>query len=75
MNGKVSVSVNCLIDRNGMELPRIIYWNDGREFIVERTLHTCIEENSNGEVVRYAVLICGRQRYLYREGQCWYVMT
>lgn len=73
MSKRINVIVECSIDHNGIKLPSTVVWGDGRKFPVERILHTCVEEWTEKEIVRYTVSIFGHQRFLYQEGQCWYV--
>ena len=72
---KVAVAVNCSVDRDGLTVPLLICWKDGRQFPIERVLHVCMEEDEEGERIQYAVTVCGKQKYLYRCGQRWYVLT
>ena len=39
---KVAVAVNCSVDRDGLTVPLLICWKDGRQFPIERVLHVCI---------------------------------
>lgn len=52
---KVAVAVNCSVDRDGVTVPLLICWKDGRQFPIERVLHVCMEEDEEGERIRYAV--------------------
>lgn len=53
---KVAVAVNCSVDRDGLTVPLLICWKDGRQFPIERVLHVCMEEDEEGERIRYGVL-------------------
>lgn len=54
---KVAVAVNCSVDRDGVTVPLLICWKDGRQFPIERVLHVCMEEDEEGERIRYAVTV------------------
>lgn len=53
---KVAVAVNCSVDRDGLTVPLLICWKDGRQFPIERVLHVCMEEDEEGERIRYSFL-------------------
>lgn len=70
---KKYVSVNAEVDTDGVIRPLLIRWHDGRQWEVTKVLHTCTASHDEFEGVRYTVKIGRAVRYLYREGQRWYV--
>ena len=62
---KVSVAVSCRIDTDGNVQPLCIKWKDGRQWEIERVLHTCRSPDQSFEGVRYTILIGGVEKYLY----------
>lgn len=70
---RVSITVNCSVDQDGIIVPHLVYWGDGRRWEIERVLHTCRSPDLSFSGIRYTVLIGGAEKYLYREGSCWYV--
>ena len=80
---KKYVSVNAEVDTDGeftpdklnrpQIRPLLIRWHDGRQWEVTKVLHTCTASHDEFEGVRYTVKIGRAVRYLYREGQRWYV--
>lgn len=75
MAKSVYVGVNANCDELGNLIPTKIMWEDGREFVIERVIHSCPVDESNGCVVKYTVLIAGKQRHLYHDHSRWYVVT
>ena len=65
---KKYVSVNAEVDTDGVIRPILIRWHD-----VTKVLHTWTASHDEFEGVRYTVKIGRAVRYLYREGQRWYV--
>lgn len=70
---KVAVEVAYDTDRLGLRKLRGLRWPDGRTWNVDRVLHTCQSPDFSFEGIRYTVLICGKEKYLYRDGDSWYV--
>ena len=70
---QVGIAVNCSVDEDGIIVPRLVYWGDGRRWTVERVLHTCRSPDLSFSGVRYTVLIEGAEKYLYRDDTRWYV--
>ena len=67
------LSVTAEVDTDGVIRPLLIRWHDGRQWEVTKVLHTCTASHDEFEGVRYTVKIGRAVRYLYREGQRWYV--
>ena len=70
---KKYVSVNADVDTDGVIRPLRIVWDDGRQWEVTKVLHTCIASHNEFEGIRYTIKIGRAVKYLYREGQRWYV--
>ena len=70
---KYYVSVETIIDSDGIKLPTRICWNDGRCWDIKKVLHTCTASHNELEGIRYTIKIGRTEKYLYREGQQWYV--
>lgn len=70
---KKYMSVNADLDTDGVIRPLRILWDDGRQWEVTKVLHTCTTSRKEFEGVRYTVKIGRAVKYLYRDGQCWYV--
>ena len=70
---EISVQVDCERTETGEERPRRIRWADGRVFAVDRISHTCASPDGEYAGIRYTVLVGRRERYLYRDGDRWYV--
>lgn len=72
MERKIRVKVESVKDGYGNLYPKKIGWQDGRIFVIDRVVHSCLSEQ--GEV-RYIVSVRGRQKILYRRKNEWYVLT
>ena len=72
---KAYVSVNLDVDREGVIHPRLIRWQNGRVFEIEKLLYKCraSSEKVGGGGIRYTVLIRGRETFLFQEGSKWFV--
>lgn len=33
---RIGIAVNCSVDRDGIIIPHLVYWDDGRRWTVER---------------------------------------
>lgn len=71
---KVYVAVKCRWDGGSDPYPLRITWKDGRSWDIQRLLHTCRAPDGSFDGTRYTVLINGLEKYLYRDGQGWYVV-
>ena len=74
--GKKYVGVNADFTPDGQRLPRAILWEDGRKFEIDRILDIkrAASLKAGGVGIRYVCMICGRQRYLFYEGNnLWFV--
>lgn len=72
---KAYVSVNVDVDKEGVALPRLIRWDNGQVFNIDRILYKCraASKKVGGGGIRYTVLIRGRESFLFREGEKWFV--
>ena len=72
---KVYVSVNLDVDKEGVFYPRLIRWDNGLVFQIEQILYKCRASSkkvgSGG--IRYTVMIKGKETFLFREGEKWFV--
>lgn len=73
--GKVKVGINCEVSADGVTTPLRLVWKDGRQWEIERVLHTCRSPDQSFEGIRYTVLIGGVEKYLYQTKCGWYVTT
>lgn len=75
MAQKVYVKVNADFMPGGDLRPRSLVWTDGRVYEITRVLH-CLRAASTrvgGCGMRYTVVVEGRERYLFREEDRWFV--
>jgi hypothetical protein len=72
---KVYLTVLAEHRRDGTVLPRAFYWVDGQKYEIDRVRDAkpCAATKAGGHGIRYAVAINGRERYLFREGDRWFV--
>ena len=70
---KYYVTVEHIEDTDGIIMPTRILWNDGRHWEIKKVLHTCIASHNEFEGIRYTIKIGRAEKYLYRDGQRWYV--
>ena len=75
MAKKVYVKVNADFATDGSLSPRWITWTDGHKYEITRVVQ-CIRAASTkvgGCGIRYTVVIEGRERYLFRDKDKWFV--
>jgi len=72
---KTYVQVDSRLSEPQQILPVAIAWPDGRIWNVDRVTHCCVSCDGEFQGVRYTVLIGNQEKYLYREGHQWYVLT
>ena len=72
---KAYVSVNLDVDKEGVFYPRLIRWDNGLVFQIEQILYKCraSSEKVGGGGIRYTVMIKGKETFLFREGEKWFV--
>jgi hypothetical protein len=69
MKKRVYVKVTSVFDATGYMQPRVITWNDGREFEIEevRDFRPAGTNKNSGTTDRYTVIIKGDTKYLFFE--------
>ena len=72
---KAYVSVNLDVDKEGVFYPRLIRWDNGLVFKIEQILYKCRASSKKvgGGGIRYTVMIKGKETFLFREGEKWFV--
>ena len=72
---KMYVTVNLDVDEEGALHPRYIRWMNGRIFEIEQMKYKCRVSSSKvgGGGIRYTILVRGKERYLFQEGNRWFV--
>jgi hypothetical protein len=75
MNNTVYVTVVTRSDTDGNVCPVHIQWHDGRGWDIEKILYTRSRRISAGTEIRYTVLIGGKEKYLFRLREKWYVQS
>ena len=71
---KTFVRVDCRKSRDGTEKPSVIYWPDGRNWKIKRVLHETVLEGADFEGIRYTILIGRAEKFIYRNGEGWFVV-
>ncbi len=66
---KEYIGVDVHFDADGTMVPRIIEWNDGHKYEIERVVNIQMAPamKAGGQGDRYTVMIGGQQRYLFFE--------
>ena len=72
---KVYVPVNLDVDEDGNIRPRLIRWEDGRVYEIDRLKQKCRAASTKvgGCGIRYTVMICGHETHLFNEDDKWVV--
>ncbi len=70
---RVAVTVETARDSNGWPIPLIMI-EDGTRYLIDRVLYYSKALEGEYEGVRYTVNICGREVYLYRDRDSWYLL-
>ena len=72
---KVYVAVNIDVDINGQIRPRYIRWEDGHIYEIDRLKQRIRAASTKvgGYGIRYTVMICGKETYLFNEDERWFV--
>ena len=72
---RVYIDVLAEFREDGTVLPRQMTWVDDRKYEIDRV--TAIKHaaamKAGGHGIRYTVSILGQARYLYREGDRWFI--
>lgn len=66
---KVYVAVKADFTEDGTMLPRIIIWEDGEEFEIDRItdIRQAAAMKAGGQGDRYTIMVRGKQSYLFFE--------
>lgn len=66
---KVYVQVNADFTSDGTMLPRVIVWEDGEKYTIDRVtdIRQAASMKAGGQGDRYTVIINGHQSYLFFE--------
>ena len=72
---KTYVTVDYEVGPGSAFRPKKIYWPDGKSWEITRTLIACESAAGEFEGIRYTVVIGSAQKYLYKDGDGWYVMS
>lgn len=72
---KAHVSVNVDVDESGELHPRLIRWCNGTVYPIDQILYKCraASKKVNGGGIRYTVVIRGKESFLFKEGDKWFV--
>ena len=75
MAQKVYVKVNADFSEEGELRPKTITWVDGRIYEIVQILHKAraVSTKVGGCGIRYTVVIDGKERFLFREEDRWFV--
>lgn len=74
---KEYVDMEVAFTSEGALIPKKIRLKDGREWTIDRLVHTCEVGQVGGkyEGIRYTVLIGGAEKYIYERHGRWYVLS
>ena len=72
---KAYVSVNLDVDEEGAFHPRFIRWSNGMISPIDQILYKCRASSKkvSGGGIRYTILIRGQERFLFQDGNKWFV--
>ena len=73
---KVYVAVKADFAADGTMFPRIITWEDGEKYEIDRVIQKCRAASTKvgGTGIRYTVQICGKPTFLFdEENGKWFV--
>lgn len=72
---KVYIDVYTLMRKDGTVLPGFFIWEDGEKHTIDRVLHItpAAPLKVGGRGIRYTAQTSGRERYLFREDDRWFV--
>lgn len=70
-----NVDVKAIMKASGEILPLSIYWDDNREFQIDKVLdaRNRASTKGGGMGVRYTIRIMGKERFLFLDGYVWFV--
>ena len=69
MDLKVYVQVNADFNADGMMLPRVLIWEDGEKYVVDRVvdIRQAAARKAGGQGDRYTIEVRGQISYLFFE--------
>ena len=72
---KTYVAVNLDVDIDGKIRPRLIRWDDGMIYEVDRVKQICRAASTKvgGCGIRYTIMVNGKETYLFQEDDRWFV--
>lgn len=75
MAEKVYVRILAEFRTDGSVLPRKLVWNDDKKYEIDRVIDTAprAAKKVGGHGIRYKCRIRGQIRYIFRQGDRWFV--
>lgn len=75
MSCKKYVEVTAQFDVEGTIIPRVIQWDDGTKYEIDRIvdIRPAASLKAGGAGIRYTCRIHGREKYLWLEKTKWFV--
>lgn len=72
---KKYIPVEAYFNEDGKIIPKKIFWNDGRTFIIDRILDIrhAASLKAGGCGIRYTCRILGQKKYLFLEETKWFI--
>lgn len=72
---KIYVGVDVCFDPNGNMIPKAIYWENNRRYLIEKIIdcRPAASLKAGGQGLRYLCRIEGKDRFLYYESPKWFV--
>ena len=69
MDAKVYVHVNADFDADGVMLPRVLIWEDGERYLIDRVvdIRQAAARKAGGQGDRYTIEVRGQISYLFFE--------
>lgn len=72
---KVYVDVDAHFTSDGKLLPKVIYWEDGHRYNIDKVTQIARRASmkAGGVGMRYTCIVGGQQSYLFYEADKWFV--
>lgn len=72
---KAYVGVNVEWTLDGKIIPKVIIWEDGRKFVIDRILDVrpAASLKVGGVGIRYTIRVRGKETFLFRSQYRWFV--
>ena len=69
MDAKVYVQVNADFNADGVMLPRVLIWEDGEKYLIDRVvdIRQAAARKAGGQGDRYTIEVRGHKSYLFFE--------